>query len=179
MRPWTLRRIATRILENPRRIPFGFVRRPTRSTTTPVGPGLRDRLLGHAQGLVADEDLVARVQLAPAPALELAVDPHLCRREQQLGLAARADDARELEQLAEPDHLAADRHLPHAVLSSSMTPRISRTRQTSSRSSSTSTQTPAERGNTTWSPGLTGILKSGRSGGPSPAASTMPSLGGT
>ena len=33
-----------------------------------------------------------------------------------------------------------------------MTPRISRTRQTSSRSSSTSTHTPAERGNTTWSP---------------------------
>src|SRR3954466_9012409 len=59
-----------------------------------------------------------------------------------------------------------------------MTPRISRTRQTRSRSSSTSTQTPALRGNTTWSPGLTGILKSGSSGGPSPAASTMPSLGG-
>src|SRR4051812_33256240 len=38
MRPWTLRRIATRTLENPRRIPFGFVRRPARSTTTPVGP---------------------------------------------------------------------------------------------------------------------------------------------
>ena len=40
MRPWTLRRIATRTLENPRRIPFGFVRRPTRSATTPVGPDL-------------------------------------------------------------------------------------------------------------------------------------------
>src|SRR5215204_5356505 len=46
MRPWTLRRIATRTLENPRRIPFGFVRRPARSTTTPVGPGLLDELLG-------------------------------------------------------------------------------------------------------------------------------------
>src|SRR5215218_6128271 len=60
----------------------------------------------------------------------------------------------------------------------SITPRISRTRHTSSRSSSTSTHTPAERGNTTWSPGATGILKSARSGGPSPTASTIPSLGG-
>src|SRR6185369_5199864 len=59
-----------------------------------------------------------------------------------------------------------------------MTPRISRTRHTSSRSSSTSTQTPAERGKTTWSPGDTGILKSGRSGGPSPTARTIPSFGG-
>src|SRR3954469_19687597 len=40
MRPWTLRRIATRTLENPGRIPFGFVRRPARSTTAPVGPDL-------------------------------------------------------------------------------------------------------------------------------------------
>src|SRR3954468_4813159 len=60
-----------------------------------------------------------------------------------------------------------------------ITPRISRTRHTSRRSSSISTHTPAERGKTTWSPGLTGILKSARSGGPSPAASTMPSFGGT
>src|SRR5688500_11853730 len=43
MRPWTLRRIATRTLENPRRIPFGFVRRPARSTTTPVGPIIHQR----------------------------------------------------------------------------------------------------------------------------------------
>src|SRR3954452_3536978 len=61
---------------------------------------------------------------------------------------------------------------------SSMTPSSSRTRQTSRRSSSTSTQTPADRGKTTWSPGLTGILKSAMSGGPSPTARTMPSLGG-
>src|SRR4051812_47629269 len=60
-----------------------------------------------------------------------------------------------------------------------MTPRISRTRHTSRRSSSISTHTPAERGKTTWSPGLTGILKSGSSGGPPPAARTMPSFGGT
>src|SRR5215210_471834 len=40
MRPWTLRRIATRTLGNPTRIPFGFVRRPARSTTAPVGPAL-------------------------------------------------------------------------------------------------------------------------------------------
>src|SRR5688572_32704450 len=46
MRAWTLRRIATRTLENPRRIPFGFVRRPARSTTAPVGPDLLDGLLG-------------------------------------------------------------------------------------------------------------------------------------
>src|SRR4051794_39904827 len=59
-----------------------------------------------------------------------------------------------------------------------MTPSSSRTRATSRRSSSTSTHTPAERGNTTWSPGLTGILKSGMSGGPSPTARTMPSFGG-
>jgi hypothetical protein len=40
MRPWTLRRIATRTPRKYVRIPFGFVRRPTRSTTTPVGPDL-------------------------------------------------------------------------------------------------------------------------------------------
>src|SRR5215207_4968673 len=51
MRPWTLRRIATRTLGNPRRIPVGFVRRPTRSTTTPVGPDLLDGLLGPLEGL--------------------------------------------------------------------------------------------------------------------------------
>ena len=44
MRPSTLRRIATRTLGNPRRIPFGFVRRPARSTDRPrmAGSSLTD-----------------------------------------------------------------------------------------------------------------------------------------
>src|SRR5262245_4331558 len=44
-RPWTLRRIATRALGNTVVFPSGFVRRPARSTTTPVGPDLLGQTL--------------------------------------------------------------------------------------------------------------------------------------
>src|SRR5215210_3278884 len=68
MRPWTLRRIANRTLGNPRRIPFGPVRRPARSTATPVGPGRLDRLLAGVAGQLAvarlDQHAPARVAVA-------------------------------------------------------------------------------------------------------------------
>src|SRR4051794_28129742 len=64
--------------------------------------------------------------------------------------------------------------------SDSSTPSISPTRQTSSRSSSISTQTPAEDGKTTWSPGWTGMSTPADShqSSPGPTASTMPCWGG-
>ena len=64
--------------------------------------------------------------------------------------------------------------------SDSSTPRISPTRQTSSRSSSISTQTPAEDGKTTWSPGCTGMSTPAFShqSRPGPTASTIPCWGG-
>src|SRR3954453_13893527 len=59
-------------------------------------------------------------------------------------------------------------------------PSSSPTRQTSRRSSSTSTQVPAEAGKTTWSPGLTGMVTPtcSHQSRPGPTASTMPSWGG-
>ena len=62
----------------------------------------------------------------------------------------------------------------------SSTPSSSPTRQTSSRSSSTSTQAPAAAGNTTWSPGRTGITTPtwSHQSRPGPTASTIPCWGG-
>ncbi len=54
---------------------------------------------------------VARVQL-PSPAhLGLVVDQHSLGGEERFDLAATVDDPSELQQLAEPDHLAPDRNL--------------------------------------------------------------------
>lgn len=53
-------------------------------------------------------DPVTRMELATAPILGLVVDPHTAGRQQRLGLAAVVGHAGELEQLAEPDGVAAD-----------------------------------------------------------------------
>src|SRR4051794_12339425 len=63
---------------------------------------------GDPQHLVLNLDLVPRPQLAAAALLALAVDEHGVGGEEGGGLAARVDQAGQLEQLAEPDHLAAD-----------------------------------------------------------------------
>src|SRR4051794_34679820 len=71
---------------------------------------------GHdAQRLfLARADDVARAQLAPATALGLAIDRDGERPDQVLGLAARVDDAGELQQLAERDELARHLDVAHA-----------------------------------------------------------------
>lgn len=66
------------------------------------------------QPLVAGLHLVAGVQLPAAAGLGLAVHEHRGLGEVCLGLAARVDDAGQLEELPEPDHLAADAHISHA-----------------------------------------------------------------
>src|SRR5215213_9159705 len=84
MRPWTLRRIATRTLGNPRRIPFGFVRRPARSTTTPVGPGLLQRTPRLPGVLTPRQELLLRKVVEgfsatgqPVGSKALAADPEI------------------------------------------------------------------------------------------------------
>jgi hypothetical protein len=61
--------------------------------------------------VLADAHHVAGVQLAPTAGLALAVDERGRVREQRLDLAAAVDDAGELEQLPEPDRVAADGYL--------------------------------------------------------------------
>jgi hypothetical protein len=69
---------------------------------------------------------------------------------------------------------------PGQFSSVSSTPSNSPTRHTSSRSSSTSIHAPADAGNTTWSPGRTGIAipTFSHQSRPGPTASTMPCWGG-
>src|SRR5690242_16645959 len=77
----------------------------SRSPDTPA------RSAGDHEVLIADAHLVADAQLAAAPVVRLPVDQHLGAREQVLGLAPGGRDPCELEQLAEADHLTADRDL--------------------------------------------------------------------
>ncbi len=53
-------------------------------------------------------DLVARVELTPAPRLHLAVHTDDAALDERPRLATRVGDARELEELTEPDRVAAD-----------------------------------------------------------------------
>jgi len=64
--------------------------------------------------LLAGLHLVAGAQLAAPAGLGLAVDEHGRLRQERLRLAAGVDDARELQELAQPDHLATDRYIAHA-----------------------------------------------------------------
>src|SRR3954447_8640962 len=57
------------------------------------------------------DDDVARVKLASAPVLPLAVDQHGVIGQEAPDLAAVVDKAGELQELAEPDGVAADRHV--------------------------------------------------------------------
>jgi hypothetical protein len=70
--------------------------------------GDADRLLGH-------RDHVAAVELAAAAGLGLAVHRDLVREQQLACLAAAVGEAGQLEQLSEPDHLAADLDVTHAA----------------------------------------------------------------
>jgi hypothetical protein len=51
------------------------------------------------------------VQLAPAPLLALAVDEHLPVGQEGPGLTAMVHEPNQLEELAQPDGVAADRHV--------------------------------------------------------------------
>ena len=99
MRPWALRRIATRITWKYVRTPFGCVRRPARSTTTPAGPGLLGRTLTTAP--------LVEVEVRQRGARDLRGEPR-----DQLGVArargevVERDDAGEA--VAVDDRQAAD-----------------------------------------------------------------------
>jgi Trk K+ transport system NAD-binding subunit len=71
-------------------------------------------LASHRELGVADPDHVSGVQLAPAPRLGLAVDGDVRLGQEALDVAPRGDDPGQLEQLPEPDHVAADGDLGHA-----------------------------------------------------------------
>jgi hypothetical protein len=62
---------------------------------------------GHAHGLAAHRDHVALVQLATATRLRLAVDRHAVLDQECLCLGARVDEPGQLQELAEPDRVAA------------------------------------------------------------------------
>src|SRR4051812_35158241 len=65
--------------------------------------------------LPGGREQVAGVHLPAAARLRFAVDSHLAVSDQRLRLAARVDDPGDLEQLAEPDHVAPDLHFAHAL----------------------------------------------------------------
>jgi hypothetical protein len=62
----------------------------------------------HKRVAIADPNGVAGVQLSAPAHLGLVVDQDPLGGEEHLDLATAADDPGELQQLAEPDHLALD-----------------------------------------------------------------------
>ena len=144
---------------------------------TVVDPESRQAWSSYAHAL-ARTDRLAECEQACRRALSLGGDPEVsellarieeARRRAVCPRAARhsgstrrspQDDATEPSRPhTGHDSCEASGRPPHAGQSStcSSTPSNSPTRQTNSRSSSTSIHVPAEAGNTTWSPGLTGI----------------------
>ena len=57
---------------------------------------------------LGEVDRGAGSDLPPAPAIDLAVHPHLAILDQGPGLCAVIGDSSQLQQLTEPDHLAGD-----------------------------------------------------------------------
>jgi len=73
------------------------------------GGGLRRGSGGDNPDLrLAEVDRRTGSDLTSAPAIDLAVHPHLAVLDQGPGLCAVIDDTSQLQQLAEPDHLAGD-----------------------------------------------------------------------
>ena len=68
---------------------------------------------GQSQLVVSDANDVAQVQLPATALLSFLVHPHLFGREELLDLSAAVDYTGKLQQLAEPDHLTANWHVPH------------------------------------------------------------------
>jgi hypothetical protein len=66
--------------------------------------------------VLADGDHVATVKLATATHLDLAVHGDAAFEEQVPGVGSRVRDIRELEQLPQPDHVAADMDLLHGLI---------------------------------------------------------------
>ena len=79
----------------------------------------------HPQLVLADANDVTGVELAASARFSLAVDGHLLGREQGLDLGAAADFPGELEQLPEPDRVAANGNLVHDVRGRSRAPKRS------------------------------------------------------
>jgi hypothetical protein len=73
-------------------------------TVRGLSPGMGD----DQQMVLAHNDVVAAMQLAPAAGLGLAVDEHWPVGEERLYLAAAVDYSSELEQLPEPDGIAVN-----------------------------------------------------------------------
>jgi hypothetical protein len=81
---------------------------------TDSGPLGSSRNVGRqSQLVICDPNDVARVQLPAAALISFSVHPYLRGREERLDLGATVDHASELQQLAEPNHLAANRHVSH------------------------------------------------------------------
>src|SRR5262245_42164858 len=80
-------------------------------------------LCADPRGLPEHTHHVARVQLAAPPGVDLSVDRHVARGDQDLALASGVDEIGELEELSESDHVAVDCHVTHRSI-------IAQTRQT-------------------------------------------------
>ena len=70
----------------------------------------------HPQELAPDIDDVTAVQLATTTQFGLAVDRDLARGDGGFGFTARFDDASQLEELAQPNHVIADRNVSHRCI---------------------------------------------------------------
>jgi hypothetical protein len=66
--------------------------------------------------VLVDSHHVATAQLATAAHLDLAVDGHAVLEEEVPGVGPRAREVRQLEQLPQADHVAADLDLLHPLI---------------------------------------------------------------
>ena len=71
---------------------------------------------GHSDVVVAHGDHVAPMQLAAASSLDLGVHPHLAGRDQRLGLGSRVDQAGQLQELTQANHVVADIFVSHLTI---------------------------------------------------------------
>ena len=79
----------------------------------PLGRAHRLSSSGHAGLGSGHADDVTTVQLAAPPGLDLAVDLHLTRLDERLGVGTGVHQVGQLEELTEPDHLVADGDVLH------------------------------------------------------------------
>jgi hypothetical protein len=80
-------------------------------TTVAITPELSSGCRDQTQIVIADTNVVAGVQLSAPARLGLVVDQNPLGCEEPLDLATAVHDPGELQQLAEPDHLTANRDL--------------------------------------------------------------------
>jgi hypothetical protein len=71
---------------------------------------------GHPKAFAADFDDVTAVELPTSTQFGLTVDRNLARGDGGFGFTTRFDDAGQLEELAQPNHVVTDRNVSHRCI---------------------------------------------------------------